>query len=73
MDGVGLRCLARVYHQPLKQIYDSIKEYQENLDTRTGAVPTKSGSKRKRKTGAYKAKQTAKTLQSGLKTKNQNT
>lgn len=38
MGGVGLTCLSRVYHQPIKQIYDAIKKYQKDIDRGTAEV-----------------------------------
>lgn len=48
MEGVGLRCLARAYHQSIKQIYDSIREHQANLDSQGGQTAQKATHRRPR-------------------------
>lgn len=59
MDGVGLRCLARVYHQTTKTIYESIKEYQASLNDRTGQRAKKGATKRGRKARVLSSKHEA--------------
>lgn len=48
MWGVGLRCLSRVYHQPITKIYEAIKEYQNQLNARATGGRPQTGIKRNR-------------------------
>ena len=48
MDGIGLRCLSRVYHQPIKRIYEALKEYQVSLAGGSGTGNKKTRAKRTR-------------------------
>lgn len=49
MGGVGLRCLSRVYHQPITKIYEALQEHQNKLEQGTVTLPSTDNNKRNRK------------------------
>jgi 2,4-dienoyl-CoA reductase-like NADH-dependent reductase (Old Yellow Enzyme family) len=49
MQGVGLTCLSRVYHEPITTIFHEIQNYQNKLDSGTNKILTKTNHKRNRK------------------------
>jgi hypothetical protein len=50
MQGVGLTCLSRVYHEPITTIFHEIQNYQNKLDSGTDTSLDTNNNQRNRKT-----------------------